>query len=264
MKVSKCTDRPLLSKCELQNFNYQIDPYIGCEHYCYYCYVLNEAETDWQKEILIYNDIKEQLKQELKNISPQKIYMGYYSDPYQPYEKEYRQTRQVLELLLAKGFSASILTKSDLVARDVDLLKEMDGANVSVSVAFNDNQTRKQFEASTIDTEARVSALEKLSDAGVGTSALICPVIPYISEVKPLIDLLAPCTDTIWIFGLSILSRADSNWQNMQRIFEQHYSEQKPKIEEVIFSKNHSYWDQLREELSEIQRVQELDLRIHV
>jgi DNA repair photolyase len=264
MKISTCTDRPLLSTCELENFDYQVDPYIGCEHYCYYCYVLNEAETDWQKEILVYKDIHSQLSRELKNISPQKIYMGYYADPYQPCEEDYRQTRQVLEILLANGFSVSILTKSDLVVRDLDLLKQMDNANVSVSVAFNDNQTRKQFEASTINTEARITALKKLKDSGVGTSALICPVIPYITDAKPLIDLLAPCTDKIWIYGLSILSPSDTSWQNMQRILEKHYSDQKPKIEEVIFSKDHSYWEQLREELSNIQRMQELDLRIHV
>jgi DNA repair photolyase len=61
-----------------ENLDYQVDPYAGCRHYCYYCYVLNQAETDWTKEILIYNDITGQLSGELEKISPQKIYMGYY------------------------------------------------------------------------------------------------------------------------------------------------------------------------------------------
>ena len=65
--------------------------------------------------------------------------MGYHTDPYQPCEAEYQQTRKVLELLFEKGFSASILTKSDLVVRDVDILAEMKDAAVNVSVAFNDN-----------------------------------------------------------------------------------------------------------------------------
>jgi DNA repair photolyase len=75
------------------------------------------------------------------------IYMGYQTDPYQPCEAEYHQTSKVLELFLQKGYSARILTKSDLVVRDIDILKKMDDTAVSVSVAFNDNQTRKRFEA---------------------------------------------------------------------------------------------------------------------
>jgi len=125
--------------------------------------------------------------------------MGYYTDPYQQCEDEYGQTRKVLELFLEMGFSVSILTKSDLVVRDMDMLQEMDQASVSVSLAFNDNQVLQQFEANTIDTEARIGALHKLREAGIKTSALICPLIPYITDVTPLIDMLAPHTDVIWI-----------------------------------------------------------------
>ncbi|MCP4577402.1 MAG: radical SAM protein, partial [Deltaproteobacteria bacterium] len=117
MNIKPCDNRPALNPCTLKDRNYQVDPYIGCEHYCYYCYALNQAETDWSKEVLIHKDITSQLESELAGIPPQLIYMGWETDPYQPCEAECRQTRQVLELLLEKGFSASILTKSDLVLR---------------------------------------------------------------------------------------------------------------------------------------------------
>jgi len=92
MNIKSCKNRPVLNPCTLEGRNYQVDPYIGCEHYCYYCYVLPLAEC--------------------------------------------RQTRKVLELLLNKGFSVSILTKSDLVLRDTDLLASMKNARVSVSVSL--------------------------------------------------------------------------------------------------------------------------------
>ena len=104
IRVTTCSRRPILEPCGLENFKYQIDPYIGCEHYCYYCYMLNQAETDWTKEILHYKDITSQLNRELEKLSPQKIYLGYYTDPYQPCEADYLQTRKVLKLLLEKGF----------------------------------------------------------------------------------------------------------------------------------------------------------------
>lgn len=264
MQVSPCSDRPILVPCSLNNFEYQIDPYVGCGHYCYYCYALNQAETDWAKEIGMHHDLVKQLGSELEKIKPQKIYLGYYTDPYQPSEVEYRQTRKVLMLLLEKGFSASILTKSNLVVRDLDLLQKMDDAAVSVSVAFNDNHVRQKFEAHTIDTEKRIEALRQLRNAGIRTSALICPVIPYITNVIPLIDQLAPYTDVIWIYGLSMQDPSDQNWQNVKTILNRHFPELKKRIETVIFSKDHSYWTQLRHELQMIQKKRQLNLNIHV
>lgn len=264
MNVKEFDNGPVLNPCSLKDLNYQIDPYIGCEHYCYYCYVLPQAVTDWRKEVHIHRNITDQLLRELSSIPPQTIYMGWHTDPYQPCEAQYCQTRQVLELLLEKGFSASILTKSDLVLRDMDVLKSMKNANVSVSVAFSDNDVRRLFEDNTIDTEDRVFALKELKAMGIKTSALICPVIPYITDVQLLIDMLGPHTEKIWIYGLSILNRSDHNWQNIESILENHFNESKDEIEAAVFSKAHSLWESLRQELLVIQKDHQLNLSIHI
>ena len=264
MRVSPCARRPVLVPCNLPNLDYQVDPYVGCGHYCYYCYALNQAEADWAKEIQMHSDIAGQLSEALETIPPQKIYLGYYTDPYQPCETEHRQTREALELISEKGFSASILTKSDRVTRDMDLLHRMKDASVSVSVAFNDNRVRRLFEAHTIDTEDRIEALRKLRASGIKTNALICPVVPYITDVPPLIDMLVPHTDTIWIYGLSMQARSDQNWQNLAGILDQHFIDLKDKIEEVVFSNEHSYWTQLRQKLAKLQKDQQLNLNIHL
>ena len=264
MKVSVCSSRPILSSCGLKGIDYQVDTYVGCEHYCYYCYALPQAETDWSKEILIHNDIDNQLGKELDKIPSQTIYMGYHTDPYQPCEAEYLQTRKVLELFFKNGFSASILTKSDLVVRDIEILTKMNNAAISVSVAFNDNQTRRLFEANTIDTEKRIEALRKLKEIGVRTGALVCPVIPYITDAIELIDMLAPCTDTIWIYGLSINDRLGQNWLKIQRILRSQFSDLVEQIEPVIFSREHIYWSQLREDLAALKNDRQLNLNIHL
>jgi DNA repair photolyase len=262
MKIKPNINRPVLNPCTLEGRNYQIDPYIGCEHYCYYCYALNQAETDWRKEVLIYEDITSQLESELAGITPQTIYMGWQTDPYQPCEGEFRQTRQVLELLLEKGFSASILTKSDLVLRDSDILQKMNTANVSVSVAFNDNRTRRLLEANTMDTARRIEALHQMKDAGVRTGALLCPVIPFITDAIQLIDMLAPCADVIWIYGLNIIDRSDENWLNIEKILSREFPDLLERIEPAIFSKEHSYWTQLRDDLVALKNHRQLNLNI--
>ncbi|MCP3874725.1 MAG: radical SAM protein [Desulfobacteraceae bacterium] len=264
MKVSVCSNRPILSPCGLKDIKYQVDTYVGCEHYCYYCYALAQAETDWSKKILIHNDIVDHLSKALDKIPPQTIYMGYHTDPYQPCESEYLQTRKVLELFFKKGFSASILTKSDLIIRDIDILKEMNDAAVSVSVAFNDNQTRRLFEANTMDTDKRIEALHQLKEAGVRTGALLCPIIPHITDAIQLIDILEPYADVIWVYGLNINDRSDQNWLTIQKILNSQFPDLIEQIESVIFSKNHSYWANLRENLEILKKDQKLNLNIHI
>lgn len=264
MKVSKCSDRPVLLPCRLKELDYQVDTYIGCEHYCRYCYVLPEAETDWSEEIRIHSDIVGRLTNEIDRIAPQTIYMGYHTDPYQPCEAECLQTRNVLELLLQKGFSASILTKSDLVVRDIDILKEMKDAAVSISAVFHDNATRRLFEANTMDTEKRIEALRQLKDAGINTGALICPVIPYVTDAIQLVDMLQPYADIIWIYGLSINDRSGQSWLNVQAILDKQFPDLAEPIERAVFSKDHVYWTQLREELETLKKERQLNLNIHV
>ena len=227
-------------------------------------YALAQAETDWSKEIRIHENVTDQLSREIEKIPPQRIYMGYHTDPYQPCEAEYQQTRKVLELFLQNGFSASILTKSDLVVRDTDILQQMNDAAVSVSVAFNDNQTRRLFEANTMDTEKRIDALRQLKEVGVKTGALLCPVTPYITDAIELIDRLQPYADVIWIYGLSINDRSGQNWINMQRILTDQFPDLVGEIEPAIFSEDHRYWVQLREKLEVLKEDRQLNLNIHL
>ena len=163
-----------------------------------------------------------------------------------------------------RGFSASILTKSDLVVRDIDILKQMNDGAVSVSVAFNDNETRRFFEASTMDTEKRIDALRQLKEAGVRTGALLCPIIPYITDAVQLIDMLEPYADVIWIYGLSINDRSGPNWSNMQEILKREYPNLVDQIEEAVFLREHNFWLQLRDDLLALQRERQLNLNIHI
>jgi DNA repair photolyase len=250
--------------CNLNRLNFQIDPYIGCEHYCYYCYALKYAETNWLEEIMVYEDIKEQLQNEISNISPQTIYLGNHTDPYQPLESDLYQTRQILEILLEKGFSASILTKSNLVTRDIDILKEMPESNVSISVAFEDDEIRKCFESNTMNTGDRIDALRLCKENGISTSSLICPVIPHITKTEKLVYRLAPYADKIWIYGLSLQEKNEEASLNVERILKHRFPQNAKEIESIIADKNHGFWTKLRNKLQEIQHAQKLNLSINI
>jgi DNA repair photolyase len=248
----------------LKGFTYQLDPYIGCEHLCYYCYALNQAETDWTEEILMHQDIIGQLSRELSALEPQNIYMGWNTDPYQPLEKVHQQTQQVLELLAHRGFSVSILTKSDLVVRDIELLLKMPEPSVGFSIAFQDEGVRQRFEAKAPPNARRIAALRRLREAGIRTYVLICPVMPFITDVEALIEMVAPHADTIWIYALSMGAERDKNWQNVMGILDRHFPGLTEQYRQIAFSAAHPYWAKLRRELEEIQRESRLDLRIEL
>jgi DNA repair photolyase len=261
MKVTKAVRQPILQPCSLEGHTYQIDPYMGCAHHCHYCYALNEAETDWTQEIRVYSDLAGQLQQELAALEPQDIYMGWATDPYQPVEEDHRQTRQALELLHDGGFPVCILTKSSLVTRDIDLLVRMPGSSAGFSLAFQDEEMRQLFELSTPPNAERVAALRALKEAGVRTYVLLCPVMPFLSDVDALIDRVAPYADTIWVYAVSMESEDNRNWRNVQRILDQHFPHLTESYREMAFSAEHSFWAELRHHLEKRQREEGLDLR---
>jgi DNA repair photolyase len=262
MKIRPCSDRPILEPCSVEGYAFQLDPYIGCEHRCYYCYALNQAETDWAEEILVHRELVGQLGRELSALEPQPMYIGWNSDAYQPCEASYGHTRQALELLAQRGFPVCILTKSDLVTRDMDLVASMPGSSVGFSIAFQDEGVRRLFEVAAPPNERRLEALRRLKEGGIETYVLVTPVMPFISDVRALIDLVAPYADTIWIYGLSLKAEEDRNWHNLRDILERHFPELVEPYRHITFSADHPYWAELRGELEASGRERGLDLRI--
>ncbi len=263
MQINYCSGSQIIQPCSLEGFVYQIDPYIGCEHHCYYCYILNKPGIK-EGEILIHKDLTDKLNKGLSKLESQTIYMGMNTDPYQPSEEIYKQTRQVLEILLNRDLSVCILTKSDMVVRDIDLLKIMKGSSAGISIAFQDEDTRKLFEAKAPSNERRIEALKKLKEAGIQTYTLICPVMPFITDVESLIDMVKLYSDTIWLYGLKISAEKDRNWQNIREILNNSYPEITEQYRQIAFSKEHLYWKELREKLNMLKLKRGLNLRIEL
>jgi DNA repair photolyase len=264
MKISTCSPRKILQPCELRGYDYQIDPYIGCEHYCAYCYALNQAETDWTQEILVHPNFTEQLARELLELEPQPIYFGWNSDPYQPVEATRQHTRQALELLAGRGFSVCVLTKSGLVTRDIDVIARMPGSSVGFSIAFQEDEIRVLFETNAPPNHHKVGGLRALKAAGIETYVLICPIMPMITDVEACLKMVAPYADAIWFYALSMVSERDRNWQILQQILKSYFPDLIELYRQAAFSDAHPYWSDLRYKLEEIRLRTGLDLKIHL
>ena len=175
-------------------FGASINLYRGCEHGCVYCYERSTHEylgfsagLDFETKIMVKTDAPELLRAELASPKwhPQVIVMSGVTDCYQPVERKLKLTRRCLEVLLESRNPVAIITKNLLVTRDIDLLSELAKHNcacVTLSVTTLDNDLRKIMEPRTSPPQARLTAIRKLSEAGIPVSVNVAPIIPGLTD----------------------------------------------------------------------------------
>ena len=175
-------------------FDAGLNPYRGCEHGCSYCYARPyheylgfSAGLDFETRILVKEDAPELLRKALSSPTwaPQVLSMSGVTDCYQPIEKQLRLTRQCLEVLLAYRNPVGVITKNQLVTRDVDLLSALakhKAVCVGLSITTLDPDLARRMEPRTSSPNRRLDAIRTLSDAGIPTGVMVAPVIPGLTD----------------------------------------------------------------------------------
>ena len=188
--------KAIITRNELPDigFDRSINPYRGCEHGCFYCYARPthtymglSAGLDFETRLFAKEGAAELLERELASpkYRPAPIAFGANTDPYQPIERQYRITRSLIERLAEARHPLTIVTKSNLILRDLDLLAPMarDGlVKVFVSVTTLDRGLARQMEPRAPTPQKRLEAIEALNDAGVPAGVMAAPVIPAIND----------------------------------------------------------------------------------
>lgn len=225
-------NRSILARCKSPRmpFAWMINPYRGCEFACKYCYARYTHEfmelrdsLDFERKIYIKQNGAWLLRQELKQVRPgQSIAIGTATDPYQPAEKKFGITRALLEEFARhQGHSLGLVTKSDLILRDVDLLAAIARHNrLSIHVTITTTRTdlARILEPRAPRPDLRFKAVRKLTEAGIRTCVNCAPVLPGItdspadleqlvaaaaeakaSSVTPIPLFLKPCSERVFI-----------------------------------------------------------------
>jgi DNA repair photolyase len=177
-------------------FDRSINPYRGCEHGCVYCfarpthaYLGLSPGLDFESKLLVKPDAAELLERELAapGYQPKVIAIGTNTDPYQPIERRFQVMRRILEVLERAGHPVGIVTKSALVARDIDILARMAErklAKVALSVTTLDPQLARTMEPRAATPSRRLETLRLLSQAGIPTTVMVAPVIPALNDME--------------------------------------------------------------------------------
>ncbi|MGQ9610199.1 MAG: radical SAM protein [bacterium] len=181
MVIREILVKSILSKSKVSDWT--INPYVGCQHSCVYCYAkfmkrFTDHKENWGEFVDVKINAAELLVQEVTKKKKGKVWISGVCDPYQPIEDKYKLTRQCLEILQIHKWHVTIQTKSSLVLRDLALLKKFDKIEVGLTITTGDENIRKIFEPRTVPIKDRIKALEILHKEGIKTFAMIAPLLP--------------------------------------------------------------------------------------
>lgn len=203
MDVREIAAKSILNRCGIPGIDFVVNPYIGCRFACKYCYAsfmgrfVGKSVADWGEYVYAKVNAPELLRAELPKKLKQKgigkeIFFSSVTDPYQGMEAKYQLTRACLEELLAFSFGGlvSILTKSDLVLRDLDLFKKLPRVSVGLTVTSTDDGVSRFFETYAPSSSRRIEALAALRKEGIKTYAFIGPLLPHFVAQERILDRL--------------------------------------------------------------------------
>ena len=197
--------KSVMTKSSLPVGGYSVNPYVGCPHACRYCYAsFMKRFTGHTEPWGTFLDVK--------NWKPitnphkydgERVVIGSVTDGYNPYEEEFHRTRRLLEELRGSDAEIMICTKSDLVLRDLDLLKSFPKVTVSWSVNTLDEQFCADMD-NAVSIERRLKAMRQTYEAGIRTVCFIAPVFPGITDFEAIFHQVRNQCDLIWLENLNL------------------------------------------------------------
>ncbi len=181
MKIREIKAKSILSKSQV--YDYALNPYVGCQHGCVYCYAkfmkrFTGHGERWGEFVDVKINAPELLAYEVKKKRIGRVWISGVCDPYQPLEKRYKITKRCLDILVENGWPFTVQTKSPLVLRDIETLKRSKDAEVGFTITTADENIRKMFEPGAPPSKLRIDALANLRSAGIRTFVMVAPILP--------------------------------------------------------------------------------------
>jgi len=259
MFVNEVKCKSILNKSGISSIDYAINPYYGCAHKCQYCYAVFMKKftghtEPWGDFVDVKVNAPEVLAQQLTKLKKRsRISFGTVCDPYQPLELKYQVTRQCLEILIPYRHSLSILTKSSMVVRDIDILSRLHKVKVSFTITAMDEYVRKIFEPGAPSAERRFKALRTLANSGIRTSVFVAPVLPHLTDSEKTLAGIYRAAKTAGAeyVMFDTLNPYPKVWRNVRRLIKAHFPEA-IKHYDYFYENRKMYNLHLRERISKL------------
>ena len=255
--VKEIKANSVVTKSNLPVSDFSVNPYIGCAHACKYCYAsFMKRFTNHSEEWGAFLDVKDW--GEIKNPEKYKgkeLFIGSVTDAYQPLEEKYKRTRMVLEQLQGSGAILSIATKSDLILRDLDLIKTFPNSRVAWSINTLDEDFKNDMD-SAVSIDRRIAAMREFHNAGIRTICFISPIFPKITDCKAIIDKCKNICNSVWLENLKLRG---SYKPIIFNYIAQKYPDLMPLFNDIYRDGDMSYWAELDDEMREYCKENNLD-----
>lgn len=238
-----------VTKSNLPASDYVINPYVGCPHGCKYCYAcFMKRFTKHEEEWGTFIDIKQCSKSiNKKRLEGKTIFLSSVTDCYNPYEEKYCVTQSILKQLIGIDCTINISTKSDLILRDIDLLKKLNNLTVSLSINTMDEDFRSDMDnASSI--EDRLKALKKLHENGIYTVLFMSPIFPEITNFREIINVSSSFVDEYWFENLNLRGNYK---QTIMDYISQKYPQHFELYKQIYVMGKKDYWEHLSDEIEQ-------------
>lgn len=239
--------KSILTTSNLPVSDYSVNPYVGCTHGCRYCYASFmkrfTGHTEPWGEFLDVKHWPEIRRPE--RYAGKELFLGSVTDPYLPQEETFGRTRALLEQLKGSAVRLSIATKSDLVLRDLDLIRSFPDARVSWSVNTLDEAFKDEMD-NAVSIQRRLDAMKAFHNAGVRTTCFVSPIFPGITDVTAIIDRVKGQCNMVWLENLNLRGNYKAI---IMKYIQQHHPHLFPLYQQIYQKGDRGYWELLDAQL---------------
>jgi len=251
-----------LTKSKLPGADYVINPYVGCPHKCKYCYAeFMRRFTGHVEPWGDFLDVKISDKElSHKKLTGKTVLFGSVTDCYNGFESEYKITRGLLEQLIGVDSDIQILTKSNLVVRDIDILKQLKNVRVAFSVNTLDDGFRADMEPFASSISARIEALKEIRHHGIKTAIFISPIFPGITDCTSIVDALKEYADEFWFENLNMYP---SIAPRIMQYIKNRRPELLPLYIQIYQNGNITFWQELQDSVTKYCTENNINCKIY-
>lgn len=250
MIVGEVNTKTYLSKSKLPGVDYTINPYVGCPHKCVYCY------AEYMKKFTAHPEPWGEFLDVRRCPVPLRPYMLFHThvmlssvtDAYNPYEKDFRLTRKLIEQLVFCQAHVRVLTKSPLIVRDMDLFKKLPSFEGALSFSSSQESFRQLAEPGAGTVEEKINALKTLKENGLSTAVVIAPIFPKITDWKEIIRLTRPYTDR---YHFDALNMRPAYQKRVMQFIARNFPDALPLYASIYEKEDISYWRHLQQKIND-------------
>jgi len=264
MKIKEIEASSIISKSNLPDADYAINPYVGCMHSCIYCYArfmkrFTGHTEPWGKFVDVKVNAPDLIPGKTSKYRGKSIFLASVTDAYLPLERKYKLTRKILEKLIPLQPNLGVQTKSGLVLRDVDLLKQFKNCEVGFTITTLDDNLRKEIEPFASPVQNRIKALEKLKEARIKTYVFIGPILPFLTDWRNIVLKTKYCSDLYMFENLNV---PGSIWNSVKNWLNEKHPDLLENYKNIYFYKS-DYWDMVEKDIKKFCQQQEANCKIY-